>query len=475
MSGQKVHFVGVGGIGMSGLAKVMLEQGCEVSGSDLHPNTLTQRLAEMGARIYGGHDAANVNEADLVVISSAVPADNVELAEAGRRELRVIKRAEMLARLCEGRRLVAVAGTHGKTTTSAMIAWALLEAGLDPTLLVGGELLDLGTNARLGRGQHLVAEADEFDGSFLSLHPFVAVLTNIEPDHLDYYGTVEALGEAFARFLAQVSPQGHIVACSDDLRLRALLELRRHSEGSNASLGAAGSPHLANQPTPQVVAYSLHERTADWRAADVRLKSDGSEFTLMHLGKPLGRCRLGLPGRHNVANALGAIAAADVLGVTPERAMEALARFSGTRRRFEVRGEAGGVTVVEDYAHHPTEIAATLAAARQRFPCRRLVAVFQPHTFSRTRLLFDEFARCFAEADEATITDIYAAREQNVWGSSSAELAQAIKRPPARYIADMHAAAAYLAESLRPGDVLLVLGAGDINEIVDEVLKGLSR
>ena len=475
MSGLKVHFVGVGGIGMSGLAKVMLEQGHEVSGSDLHANALTQRLVEMGACIHEGHDATNVNEAELVVVSSAVPADNVELAEAARRDLRVIKRAEMLARLCEGRRLVAVAGTHGKTTTSAMISWVLLEAGLDPTVLVGGELLDLGTNARLGRGHHVVAEADEFDGSFLSLHPFMAVLTNIEPDHLDYYGTMDALTEAFARFTAQVSPQGRVIVCTDDLRLRALLETPCHSEGSNDLLGAAGSPHLASHPTAEVVTYGLQDRAAGWRSVDIRLTSGGSEFTLVRRGNPLGRCRLGLPGRHNVANALGAIAAAEGLRVTPQNAVEALARFSGTRRRFEVRGEAGGVTVVEDYAHHPTEIAATLTAARQRFPGRRLVAVFQPHTFSRTRLLFDEFARCFEEADEVTITDIYAAREQNVWGVSSEEVARAIKHPPARHIADMHEAAAHLAGNLRPGDVLLVLGAGNINEIVDEVLEGLSR
>ncbi|MFQ6058905.1 MAG: UDP-N-acetylmuramate--L-alanine ligase [Anaerolineae bacterium] len=442
-----VHFVGMGGIGMSGLARVLLERGHRVSGSDLKLSALTDKLAALGATVYEGHRSEQVAGAELVVISSAVPLDNPEVVEARRRGIPVLKRAEMLGRLMAEKYSIAVAGTHGKTTTSAMIALILERAGLDPTVLVGGELMDLGTNAKLGQGEYLVAEADEFDGSFLKAVPRLAVVTNIEADHLDYYGSLEAIVEAFGQFIALVPPDGYVVLCQDDPKVRDL----GGTEGT-------------------VVTYGLGQG-AEWRATDLRLNGRGGyDFVVWHGEAQLGPFSLGVPGRHNVTNALAAIVVAWLLGLDVDQVRGTLARYRGTRRRFEVKGVVRGVTVVDDYAHHPTEIRATLAAARERYPGQALWVVFQPHTYSRTRFLLDDFARAFDQADHLVVTAIYAAREHDDLGISSADLVARMSHPHVRHIADLREAATYLAHRIRPGDVLLTLGAGDVWRVGEEVL-----
>ncbi|MBI4300838.1 MAG: UDP-N-acetylmuramate--L-alanine ligase [Chloroflexi bacterium] len=458
-TGKRVHFVGIGGIGMSAIARVMMADGWTVSGSDLRPSLLTAELGSQGARIFAGHAAGNVGDVDLVVITAAVKPDNPELVEARRRGLPVIKRAAMLGRLMADRIGIAVAGTHGKTTTSSLIAMVLESDGLDPTILVGGEIVDLGTNAKRGSGPYMVAEADEYDSSFLELTPHIAVVTNIEAEHLDYYGSLNGVVEAFRRFLARVPDDGLIIGCGDDPRVRALAA---DKDGNDIQ-----AEHF--------ITYGLGDDCL-WQATDIRSNSlGGSNFVAVHGGRRAAEFSLAIPGTHNVLNALAAAAVASALGVDPDVTKQTLATFRGARRRFEIKGEAAGVTVVDDYAHHPTEIRATLAAARGRFGERRLVCVFQPHTFSRTKLLLADFATCFQQADDVIIVDIYAAREINEWGISSADLASAIEKPHARYIGELEEAARVLQRELRAGDVLLTLGAGDIDSVATKVLEGLTR
>lgn len=449
-SSKRIHFVGIGGVGMSAIAKVMLEDGYTVTGSDLAPSALARNLAEQGATIFQGHSAENLGDPCLVVISSAVPADNPEVQEAQRRGIPVIKRSQMLGRLVRERFGIAVAGTHGKTTTSSFITVVLEQAGLDPTFLVGGEIVDLGTNAKRGTGHFLIAEADEFDGSFLHLTPRIAVVTNIEPEHLDFYGTFEAVCDAFRRFMSSVPPSGYIVACSDDARIRAIIASRL--------------------PTKNIATYGFNEG-AMWRAIDLRPNSlGGNDFRVERKGIPYGEFSLQLPGKHNVSNALAAIAIGYILSIKAAVIRKAVASFRGARRRFDIKGEFKGVLVIDDYAHHPTEIRATLEAARERFGSRKIACIFQPHTYSRTKLLLEEFATCFESADEVVIVDIYAARERDTGEISSADLARAIRHPKVQYIGDLRKAVRTEMERLRPGDVLMALGAGDIDKITSEVL-----
>lgn len=455
---QHVHFVGIGGIGMSAIAKVLLERGYRVSGSDLHLSPLTERLEELGAVVWEGHRAQHVGAAELVVVSSAVPPDNPEIIEARRRGVPVVKRAEVLGWLMATRYGIAVAGTHGKTTTSAMIALTLEDAGLAPTILVGGELVDLGTNARWGNGTYLVAEADEFDGSFLRLSPRLAVVTNIEADHLDCYGSFDAVVDAFQRFLARVPSDGHVVACVDDPTLR------RVAQG-----GQAGT-----HPGPQWVTYGLKTATAQWRAVDLRLNDlGGYDFCAWNGDELVGEFRLRVPGQHNVSNCLATLAATSILGVDAETARTTLARFQGTRRRFEIKGTVRGVVVVDDYAHHPTEIQATLTAARERFAGRSLWVVFQPHTYSRTKFLLEEFATAFDQADHVVVTDIYAAREHNDLGVHAAQLVARMRHPDTCYIPDLDSAASYVADRLGQDDVLFTVGAGDVWRVGEMVLSAM--
>jgi len=451
---RRVHFVGIGGSGMAPLAQVLLESGLRVQGSDLRASATTARLAAAGARVFEGHRAEQVEGVELVVISSAVPADNPELLRARALGLTIVKRAEVWGELMRRQRTIAVAGTHGKTTTSAMIATLLSGAGLDPTFMVGGELLESGSGARLGRGPYLVAEADEFDGSFLKFVPWTAVLTNIEADHLDYYGSLDAIVAAFQRFVALLPADGHAVLCWDDPRVRAL--------------ALPGGTSLAS--------YGFAE-DAEWRATAVQPnEAGGNDFELLRDGERVGTFRLQLPGRHNVSNALAALAVGGLLGVSSEAAYEALAGFRGTRRRLELRGVAGGVKVYDDYAHHPTEVKATLAAARERH-AGRLWVVFQPHTYHRTKQLLPEFATAFALADRVLITDIYLppGREVDTVGITARDLLRAMDHPGAAYVGSLDAAVAYLERALRPGDWVLTMGAGDVYGVAEVILARLGE
>ncbi len=449
-----VHFVGIGGAGLSAIARVLMEQGAVVSGSDLTLSPVAEALARDGAQVYVGHRAEQVAGADLLVVSSAVPEDSVELQAARASGIPVLHRAQFLGEMMNGHVGVAVAGTHGKTTTTAMIASILWEGGRDPTFIVGGMVTGLATNARSGTGPHFVVEADEYDRTFLGLQPQVAVVTNVEHDHPDCYATFADFHAAFARFVALLPPDGLLVACWDHPVARQFGEERT----------AQGLP---------VTFYGL-EKGADWRAEEVRPNfAGGSDFLALREGHVLGLVRLRVPGRHNVSNALAALVVADHLGVPFPTARSALTGFRGVRRRFEIKGEADGVTVVDDYAHHPTEIRATLAAARERFPRQPLWAVWQPHTYSRTRALFAEFARAFDQADHVLVLPIYAARERDTLGVTSADVVAEMHHRDVRLMGSLEEAVVVLATEARPGEAVLTLGAGDGDRVGEWLLTAL--
>jgi len=451
--------VGIGGIHMSAIARILLAWGHQVSGSDLKLSPLTDRLRELGATVHQGHDAAHLGDAELVVYTAAAQTDNPELAEARRRGLPVLQRAEMVARLMVGRRAIAVAGCHGKTSTTALISFILSQAGRDPTFLVGGEMVDLATNAEAGRGQEIVVEADEFAGAFLHYHPQIAIVTNIEPDHLDYYGSFPRLLAAYRQFLSQVPADGTIIACADDPTLGEMLSRPRDHPPIRA----------------RVVRYGLTADAEFFIENLLRKDVDGFSFLLQYRGEPVGSFETGLAGIHQVRNALAAIAVASVLGLPQEIVRDAVARFRGVRRRFQHIGDAAGVTVMDDYAHHPTEVHATIAAAVQRFPGRRLVCLFQPHTYTRTRYLLDGFRVCFQGADELLIAETYAAREQPSAGMSARDLADLLENPPARYVGSLEDAPAAVLAVLRPGDVFFTIGAGDVEQVGPKVLEELKQ
>ncbi|MBM2826292.1 MAG: murC [Dehalococcoidia bacterium] len=454
MGSKHIHFVGIGGIGMSAIARVLLEDGYRVSGCDQNLSSITEGLERLGITVHEGHNPSHLQGVDTVIVTSAVKGDNPEIGAALEQGVPVVKRAEMLGRIMEDRYGIAIAGTHGKTTTSSMISVMLLRAGLDPTILVGGEIAELGSNGRLGKSPYLVVEADEYDGSFLHLKPKIAVVTNIDDDHLDYYGDKAAIVDAFYRFMALVPPDGHLVVCSDDLTLASL-------EGVIPSV------------TGNITTYALG-LPAHWSVKELRLNArGGTDFLLLHNGVTEGCISLSIPGRHNVSNALAAVAVGHLLGLDMDTVTGALSDFQGAKRRFEIKGEVKGVTVVDDYGHHPTEVKATLAAARERYGDRRLLCLFQPHTYSRTALLMGQFATAFTVADEVCVTEIYAAREDNSWGVSGADLANAIRVPKAVYTAGLEEAADRLAKELRPGDVLITMGAGDVYRAGEMVLEKL--
>ncbi|MHB1004036.1 MAG: UDP-N-acetylmuramate--L-alanine ligase [Chloroflexota bacterium] len=450
---QRVHFVGVGGTGMAPLARIFHDAGRAVTGSDLNESAAVRWLEEAGIVVYRGHRAENVGDADLVIISSAVPADNAEVVKARERGLPVMKRAEALGALTRERKTIAIGGTHGKTTTTAMAALILTRAGGDPSYMVGGDVPELGGSGHWGSGDWLVTEADEFDGSFLRFAPRVGVITSIEADHLDFYGSLEAVVDAFTRFAALPGPEGSLVVCVDDRRVRT----------------------LAEATTTPVLSYGL-DQPALWRAMDVCMDETGSHFVVHRGDDALGEVALRVPGRHNVANALAAVAATHVAGAPFAAAVGALAGFGGARRRFEVKGRAKDVVVVDDYGHHPTEIAATLAAARTRKP-GRLCVVFQPHTYHRTKALLGDFAKALEAADVVVVTDVYmpAGREVDTLGISSADVVAAMHHPDTHYVGAMEEAVSYVCERLRPGDMLLTMGAGNIFRLGEEVLARLGR
>jgi UDP-N-acetylmuramate--alanine ligase len=456
---QRVHLVGIGGAHMSAIARILLSWGHSVSGSDLRGTPVTEALEELGARVHiGPHAAENVGDVDLVVTTSAAVSENPELIEAQRRGIPTIKRAEMVGRLMQGKIGVGIAGCHGKSTTSGLVAYILVHAGRDPSYLIGAEVADLGKNAAAGEGPHVVVEADEYDRAFLSYHPQVALVTNVEADHLDYYKTWEAVQEAFRGYAANVPAGGTLVLCADDAEALTL----RDYAGSDV----------------EVVAYGLKGEGgpgAEWEAGDIETEGLGQAFALYHRGVEQGRLKLALPIRHNVQNALGATVVCLKLGLNLDEIAAALASYRGVRRRFEPVGEAAGIAIFDDYAHHPTEIADTAAAAKAHFPGRRIVALFQPHTYARTRYLLDGFKRCFHDFDRLFILETYAAREAIADGMTGAQLAAEIQDPLPGYFETFEAAADGVAEELRPGDVFFTVGAGDVDSVGPMVLERLQR
>jgi UDP-N-acetylmuramate--alanine ligase len=448
---NRIHFIGVGGVGMSGIAEVLLNMGYQVSGSDLRSGEATERLVQLGGRIFTGHAASNIEGAQVVVFSSAVPVDNPELAAARELGLPVIGRAEMLSELMRMKYGIAVGGAHGKTTTTSMIAAVLARGGLDPTVVVGGRLHALGSNSRLGHGQFLVAEADESDGSFLRLNPAVAVITNIDREHMDHYVDFEAVLQAFVYFANRVPFYGVTVLCADDPQVRKIV------------------PRI----TKRTLFYGTLPET-EVRGSDVRLKPHGARFLVHAFGREMGEVEIQVPGRHNVLNALAAVAVGIEIGVGFGHIAESLAGFRGVSRRFETRGEVGGVRVVDDYGHHPTEIRATLSAARGLGG--RVLVVFQPHRFTRTATLREEFGAAWGDADRAWVLDIYPAGEKPLPGVTGRTVVEAAHAAGARHLSFAASAAeavAAVAAEARAGDVVLTLGAGDVGKLGDEILKRL--
>jgi UDP-N-acetylmuramate--alanine ligase len=436
--------VGIGGTGMSGIAEVLLNLGYEVSGSDLADSTAVRRLRQLGAKIAAGHDADNVGDVQVLVKSTAVAANNPEVEEARRRNIAIIPRAEMLAELMRLRQGIAIAGTHGKTTTTSLTACIFDAAGLDPTVIIGGRLNAYGTNAHLGHGEYLIAEADESDGSFLCLLPIINIITNVDSDHLDHYKNRDAINAAFIQFMNQVPFYGVNVVCGDDPGIQSLLP-------------SVKRPFLT---------YGFAEGN-NLRAVPISCRIQ-SIFEVWRDGKKLGEITLPQPGRHNILNALGAIGAALAADISFEDCAEGLRNFGGVGRRFEFKGEKNGVTVIDDYGHHPAEIAATLAAARQVFPGRRLTVAFQPHRFTRTQDLFGEFCKAFESVDLLLLTEIYPAGEKPIPGVSSQSLAQGIQQistTPVVFFPTLEELARNLPTQIREGDILLTLGAGTITRL----------
>ena len=445
---MKIHMIGIGGAGMSGIAEVLKSRGHEVSGSDLKESAYTRRLREAGITVHIGHDTGQVGDADQVVISTAIPKTNPELLEARRRSIPVLPRAAALASILEGSRSVAVAGTHGKTTTTSMTAHVLRSLGENPTALVGGELNDIGSNVAFGRQDLVVAEADESDRSFLYLRPQAAIVTNVEFDHPDFYSSLDDVIETFGEFLGALPPDGHLVACADD---PVCLQL------------------AADAPCP-VTTYGVSE-------GDLRAEILGpNSYRLFEGDKDLGTVELGVYGRHNVLNSLAAVATARWLGHDPYEAALTLRTFGGVRRRFQLKGERGEVRVVDDYAHHPTELAATLDAARSTVgEGGRVIAVFQPHRYSRTRALYKEFGGSFAAADAVVITEVYGAGEMPQPGVNGKLIVDAIcetsGHPEVFYLPQQNAIPRILRDVSEPGDLVLTLGAGDISGVGDDLLE----
>jgi len=460
---QRIHFVGIGGIGMSGIAEVLLNLGYKISGSDLKQSSVTDRLKNLGAIISEGHSAQNMAGAEVVVASSAINTGNPEVEEARRLHIPVIQRAEMLAELMRLKYGIAVAGMHGKTTTTSMVAAVLAAGGLDPTVVVGGRVDSLGSNARLGRSQYLVAEADESDRSFLKLSPILAVVTNIDREHMDCYRNMRDLKNAFLDFMDRVPFYGMIVACNDDPLLRGLFpKIQRRMLSYGTRRGSDFHIKSANRGRPfdKLKAGSPYVNT----------------FTVTFRARELGEFRLHVPGLHNVLNATAAIAVGVGLDIPVAQIREALENFRGVDRRFQLRGTAGGVTVIDDYGHHPTEIRATLAAARE---CgyRKIHVIFQPHRYTRTRDLMDEFAAAFSDADSLAVLDIYAASEQPIEGVTGEVLAQKISLKsgrPAIYAADFENAVSAAAATANEGDMILTLGAGSVSQLPPMLLERMS-
>lgn len=442
-----VHLIGIGGIGLSALARILLARGYRVSGSDPVPNRMTRELAEAGASIAEGHRAENVEGADLVIVTSAVGNANPEVQAAQARGIPILKRREFLREITEGYQVIAIAGSHGKTTTTAMIGLTLTAAGFAPTVVVGGIVPEWGTNARAGSGAYFVIEADEYDHAFLGLAPMITVVTNVDYDHPDLFPTRQEYHSAFQEFIAQTRADGVIVTCGDDETAK----------------------ELAAQSNLTPVLYGLGTKN-EWRAVDIAPNSlGGNDFDVDKQNRVRGRVALRVPGTHNVLNALAALVVADRVNIGFDRVAQTLGGFTGVGRRFEIRGTFNGAMVVDDYAHHPTEIRATLSAARSRFGSRPIWVLFQPHTFTRTRALIDEFAQSFGDADHVIITEIYAAREHDESGLSASEILRRMAHKDARFIPSLDEARIYLLQNVKPEDVVMTLGAGTVTQVAAQL------
>lgn len=452
---HNVHFIGIGGAGMSALAYVLIKRGYDVSGSDLNAGHMSAHLAEEGAMVFMGHDACQVDDADAVVISTAIHANNPELVAAKAKGIPVLHRSDVLAALLNNAKGVAVAGAHGKTTTSAMISCIAAESGIDPTIVIGGEVASLGGNARNGQGPYVVAEADESDGSFLKFYPHLAVVTNIEDDHLDHYGTEENIYQAFKQFLGNITEGGKAILCADNPKVC----------------------RLTRETDKTVLTYGLEGEDADYTAKNITYGVNGTTYDLYCHEKFITKVHLIVPGRHNVLNSMGAFVAAREMGIATEKILASLKKFGGAKRRFETKGKVEGVWIVDDYAHHPTEIGVTIKAALQTKP-ERLLCVFQPHRYTRTKLLFDEFCQSFQGCDELIIVDVYSAGEDPIAGVSSAKLAEGIKAATGQkvqYIPRLSKAEEYLQSQAQAGDLIMTIGAGDVFKIGEELVRELER
>ena len=457
MSAPTAHFIGIGGIHMSGLARILLDEGWTVSGSDLAANHLTDELAARGATVTIGHAAANVCGADLVIRTAAVKDENAEVAAARAAGVELLTRAQMVSRVAQDCSTLTVAGTHGKTTTATMLTLILREAGLDPTYILGGEYAGLASQAARGRGSQAIVEADEYAHAFHEYTPTIAVLTNVERDHLDYYRDEAALQEAFVGYGRTIAQQGTLIV------------------GADSPTAVTVAQQLAAERPDITIETFGTNADSTWRAADVHESASASRFVVHRENAALGTIALAVPGLFNVRNALAATAASLHGGAPFAASHQALAAFGGVRRRFEQIGEAAGVTLIDDYAHHPSEIAATVRAARRRFPNRRLVVLFQPHTYSRSAYLQASFARCFKGVDLLFFTDTYAAREEPSAGLDAEALAQSIAAPVARYTGDLKTAATAVCTELRPSDVCFTMGAGDVDTAGPHILERLHQ
>ena len=453
---ETIHFVGIGGAGMSPLARIMLELGYHVSGSDREDSGVIENLRRLGAKIMlGGQKAENVRGADAIVVSTAIPYDNPEVLAARDLGITKLHRSDVNAALVNEYKGIAVAGAHGKTTTTSMLGVALTKAGVSPTVVVGGEVPDLGTNAVLGEGDYLVSEADESDGSFLKLRPHIAVVTNVEDDHMDHYGTMENIIRAFTQFIQNVDREnGYAVLCFDNENLR----------------------HIAQHIDRKYYSYAI-DHEADYQARNILTTGKGISFDVVHGEEMLGHISLNIPGRHNVLDAMACLVTGLSIGVPFEKMAAGLAAFHGAKRRFQTKGRIGGVWIVDDYAHHPTEIAATLQAAKETKPAR-LICVFQPHRYSRTQLLHEEFGKAFRSADLLVLTDIYAAGEAPIEGVSGETILQEVRRQSGQsvvYLPEREKLASYLQKEIQEGDLVITMGAGDIYKTGEELVELLQK
>lgn len=451
---QRVHFIGIAGAGMRAIANIFIEKGYQVSGSDLAKSPTTERFEKMGARIYIGQRPENLQDAEVVVISSAIRETNPELAEARRRGIPVIHRSDALVHIMSWGKPIAVAGAHGKTTTSSMLGQVFYESGTDPTLVIGGEVDYLHCNSILGKGDYVIVEADESDGSFLKEHPYIAVITNIDADHMDHYGSLENIIKAFTQFLQQLQPDGFGVLCFENEKIRAIAD-------------KLGRPYIS---------YAI-EQKADYNAVNIRYINGRLHYDVSHEGNVLGTIDLCVPGRHNVLNSLATTAVALTCGIPFPEIAKALSHFHGAKRRFQTKGYVGDVWIVDDYAHHPTEIHATLTAARD-MGTHRVVCLFQPHRYTRTQLLLDKFGGAFTGADKLVITDVYSAGEDPIPGISGKLIADKVKETTGQdvlYIKDKNDLVAYLKENAKPKDLIITMGAGDIYRIGERYIEEAKR